>query len=361
MNDTVIDAPPAAPTTQIAEYSVTAAALAKLKERYSNVAWDLSTTKGDRDARQARLELVKLRTGLEAKRKELKAPMLERAGLIDAEAKRITEELLAIEKPIDEVIKAAEDAKEKERIAKAQAETARLEKIQARLAEIRAAATGHGRSTSEQLQAAIDAVKALVLEESAYEEFLPAANMARDHTLEVLADLLATALHREAEDKRLAEERAELARQREEQRKVAAQQEAAAKAAREAEAARAKAAQDEADRISKEARDKADAEAAAARAEADRIAAEARAVEQARIDAERAVAAAAEAAEQARVQAESAARVAEMDAQHARMSRLYGNAENMLAALRAIFNKSIDEFAVETSRAAIEEATGVKL
>lgn len=339
MNDTVIDSPPEAPTTQIAEYSATAAALASLRARYTNVAWDLTTTKGDKDARAARLELVRLRTGLEAKRKELKAPALERSRLIDAEAKRITDELLAIETPIDDLIKAAEDAKEAERTAKAKAESDRIEKIQARLSEIRAAATGHGRANSDQLQTTINEVKALVLTEADYEEFLPAANMARGHTLEVLEDLLATALHHEAEARQIAAERAELALLREEQRRLAAATEAAARAA-----------QEEQDRIAKAARDKADAEAAAARAEADRIAAEARAVEQARIDAERAVAAAAEAAH--------AAEVAE---QQARMSRLYGNAENMLAALRAIFNKSIDEFAVETSRAAIEEATGVKL
>lgn len=339
MNDTVIESPPEAPTTQIAEYSVTAAALAKLKERYSNVAWDLSTTKGDKDARAARLELVRLRTGLEAKRKELKAPALERSRLIDAEAKRITDELLAIEKPIDDLIKAAEDAKEAERNAKAQAESARIEKIQARLAEIRAAATGHGRANSDQLQTTINEVKALVLTEADYEEFLPAANMARGHTLEVLDDLLATALHHEAEARQIAAERAELAQLREEQRRLAAATEAAARAA-----------QEEQDRIAKAARDKADAEAASARAEADRIAAEERAAEQARIDAERAAAEIVE-----------AAKAADLAATRLRMARLYGAAENMLAALRAIFNTSIDESAVETARIAIEEATGAKL
>ncbi len=69
--------------TKIAEYSPTAAALAKLRQRFSNIAFDLSTTKGDKEARAARLELVRLRTSLEAKRKELKAPALERSRLID--------------------------------------------------------------------------------------------------------------------------------------------------------------------------------------------------------------------------------------------------------------------------------------
>lgn len=104
--------------TKIAEYSPTAAALAELRQRFGNIAFDLSTTKGDKDARAARLELVRLRTGLETKRKELKAPALERSRLIDDEAKRITAAILELETPIDEQIKAAEAAKEAERIAK---------------------------------------------------------------------------------------------------------------------------------------------------------------------------------------------------------------------------------------------------
>ena len=98
----------AAIDTEIAEYSVTTAALAELRQRFGNVAFDLTTTKGDKEARAARLELVRLRTSLEAKRKELKAPALERSRLIDAEAKRITAAIDELEAPIDEQITAVE-------------------------------------------------------------------------------------------------------------------------------------------------------------------------------------------------------------------------------------------------------------
>mgnify|MGYP000576626776 CR=1 FL=1 len=97
-----------APTSALAEYSPTAAALADLRQRFAGVVWDVTTTKGNNEARAARLELVKLRTSLEAKRKELKAPALERSRLIDAEAARITGEIVALERPIDEQIKVAE-------------------------------------------------------------------------------------------------------------------------------------------------------------------------------------------------------------------------------------------------------------
>ena len=91
-------------STSVAEYNPIAAGLAVVRQRYANVAWDLKTTKGNADARAARKELVTLRVSLESKRVELKAPVLERAKLIDSEAKRITAELLKIETPIDEQI-----------------------------------------------------------------------------------------------------------------------------------------------------------------------------------------------------------------------------------------------------------------
>ena len=88
------------PATAIAEYSPTAAALADLRARYQNVVWDVTTTKGDKEARAARRELVTLRTTLEAKRKELKAPALERTRLIDAEAKSIEAQIRALEEDL---------------------------------------------------------------------------------------------------------------------------------------------------------------------------------------------------------------------------------------------------------------------
>lgn len=113
-------------TAAITEYSQTSAALAELRQRFENVAFDVSTAAGDKAARAARYELVKLRTGLEAKRKEIKAPALERSRLIDAEAKRITDEILALEVPIDQQITAVERAKEAERQAKIEAEARRV-------------------------------------------------------------------------------------------------------------------------------------------------------------------------------------------------------------------------------------------
>lgn len=98
--------------TTIAEYSPTAKALAELKAKFQGIAYDVTTTAGMDTAKKDRRELVTLRTDLEKKRKEIKAPALERCNAIDAEAKRITAEILQLEGPIDEQIKAEEERKE---------------------------------------------------------------------------------------------------------------------------------------------------------------------------------------------------------------------------------------------------------
>ena len=104
-----------ASTTAITEYSATETALAVLKLRLKDAKYEVTTTAGMATAKQDRRELVTLRTSLEAKRKEIKAPALVRCKLIDEEAKRITAELLALEIPIDEQIKAEERRKAEEK------------------------------------------------------------------------------------------------------------------------------------------------------------------------------------------------------------------------------------------------------
>ena len=90
-------------TTAIAEYNLVEAGLEALRGRYSDIVFDLRSVKGNTEARQARKELVTLRTSLEAKRKELQAPLRDRAALINEEAKRITAAVLELERPIYEI------------------------------------------------------------------------------------------------------------------------------------------------------------------------------------------------------------------------------------------------------------------
>lgn len=103
----------------IAEYSVTTAELAKLKVGLTGKIYAVENATGMALAKFDRRGLVTLRTDLEKKRVEIKAPALERCKLIDSEANRIKAELLALEAPIDEQIKAEENRKEAEKAEKA--------------------------------------------------------------------------------------------------------------------------------------------------------------------------------------------------------------------------------------------------
>jgi DNA repair exonuclease SbcCD ATPase subunit len=275
----------------IAEYTPTAAALADLRARLANVAYDVSTTKGMDIAKKDRAEVRGLRIALEAKRVELKAPALERSRLIDAEAKALTAELLALEKPIDDQIKAEERRKEAEKAAREQAEREAAAMVQGRIDAIRAFAIIPAGVKAAGIHVAIENLSAVEISIEAFGDRAGEAAQAKAQTLALLNDLHAAATAHEAEQARMAAEREELARQR-------AEQEARDKAERERIAAAQKA---EADRLAAE-RKAFEQEQAAARAEAkkredadrarrdeeDRKAREARAAEDRRLAQERA-------------------------------------------------------------------------
>ena len=241
----------AAPTQQrVAAYNKTEAGLAKLRAKFQGATFDLTTTKGDKEARQARKELVTLRTTLEALRKEKKAPHLAACKLLDDEAKRINGEILSLEKPIDEQIRADELRRERERAQREAEERARMEKARSRIGEIQRMAASVMTGTSEQIRARIEEVKALAISEGEFGELLAAAQSTADMVVMQLEALLSTVLMREAQaeemrkqreahDAALRKQQEELAAQRAElERQRAEAEQAAADARRQAEEAR---------------------------------------------------------------------------------------------------------------------------
>jgi colicin import membrane protein len=213
-------------TTQIAEYSQTEAALATLAEQYKGVVYDVTTKEGMAAAKAGRNEIRSYRTALEAKRVEIKAPALERCRLIDAEAKRITAELEALEDPIAAQIKKEEDRIAAEKAAKEEALRRRVEEIQARLQAMRELPMVSFSATSEQMQEYITALEAQEISEEAFGDFTSDAENLKAATLATMKLNLNTKLTQEAEAARIKAEREALERQQAEQ------------AAREAEAAR---------------------------------------------------------------------------------------------------------------------------
>lgn len=276
----------AEPATKIVEYNETTAQLAALRQRMQAVVYDVTTTKGLDAAKKDRAELRSLRTGLEAKRKAIKEPALEHCRLIDAEAKRITGEISALEDPIDQQIKAEEARKEAEKLAKIEAERKRVAAIHAKIDAYRRAVADATGLTSADIALIRNELAATRFDEvwpAQFAEFADEAKAARDSAVIGLADLQDRVARQEAEAAQIEADRKELAelKRREEEQ---ARREAQARAEREAR-----------ERAEREAREQAEAQARAAREaeerrqrkEADRAAAVARAEEEKRIQAER--------------------------------------------------------------------------
>jgi IgA-specific serine endopeptidase len=284
-------------STAIADYNPVAAGLAELKARLKDRAYDLTTVKGNDEARKDRLELVRLRTSVEAKRKELKAPVLERSQLIDSEAARIKAEILALETPIDEQIRADEARREQEKQARVEAKRKADAEIRERIEAVRRLVLRAQGKDSGTIEGKLALAMAFAVDDS-FAEFKAEAQSVKVDVVSALQQMHAAALEHEAAARKLAEERAELERQRaelaqreEQERARQAQEQARIAQEQRAEAerlegiARAQRERLEAEeRAAQALREEQDRVAAAARAEQDRIAAEARAAEQARLD-----------------------------------------------------------------------------
>ena len=261
MNAQIKDIPTV--VTEMAEYSQTAAALSDLRHRFLGVAFNVSTTKGMDEAKKARQEVKGYRTALENKRKEIKAPALERCRLIDDEAKTITAALLEIEEPIDQQIKAEEARKEAEKAAKAEAERQRVAAIRTQIDTIRNHAAFAVGKSADAILKILSGVEGFEIGED-FQEFKPEAEQAKAETLDKIKALHEAQVQHESEQARIAAERAELTRLRAEAE------------AREREAAAARAEQERKDREARAEQERKDREAreAVEREQAAKLAAE---------------------------------------------------------------------------------------
>lgn len=239
--------------TVVSEYTPYAIELAEYKQRHKNVVYDVTVPKQMKAAKEARAEIRTTRTSLEKERVRIKAPALERCRQIDAEAKRLTEELVALEGPIDAQIKAEEGRVEAERLEKLLAEQKRVDGLNAEIQAFRDAPSHALGKPSMGIQTAYDKIAAAVVEEEHFAEFYQQAIDAKEAARARLADMLTAQRAAEAEALRFAAERAELERMRAEnarlQREADERREADARKEREAEAERQRVHQERSDRI----------------------------------------------------------------------------------------------------------------
>lgn len=114
----------------ISEYNPIAAVLADLTQRHKGVVFDVTQPSGMREAKAAAKDIAQYRIALEKTRVELKADVLKRGRLLDSEAKVIADKLAELEDPIVDQIKAEERRIEAERLAAIVAEQERLAAIE---------------------------------------------------------------------------------------------------------------------------------------------------------------------------------------------------------------------------------------
>ena len=296
--------------------------LEEARAKYESVVFDLTTTKGDKEARRARAEIVSIRTSADKAYSEWNKPILAEQRLAREKVAYIKDEVEKLERPIDEQIKAEEARRELERQAKAAAEAARIKAIRDRIAVISGLPTAVVDMSSQEIADVICDLNAAPLTDERFAEFLDEAKELVGRMLEKLEVLRESAAAREARELAIAaaqrqleeDRRAQEAAAAEERNRLAAEAAAIEEARlRQEEAARTAQilAEEKARRVAeKAARDAADAAAqlkaqqdafAAEREEAERVLRE----ERDRVRAER------EAMRRGREEQESAARAAE--------------------------------------------------
>jgi hypothetical protein len=202
------------------------------------VAYDIKTTAGMATAIKHRAVFRDIRVASEKARKLRKAPILEIGKLLDSRQGEIESNLLPLETMFDEEIKAEEDRKDAEKIAKAVAESARITAIRKRIADFQAVLVVLVGADSETIKASIEVLEADSITLEAYMEFSGEAEVAKVAALAKLGEMLSAQRAHEAEQARLAADREALERQRaelaEQERQAAAARAAQEKADREA-------------------------------------------------------------------------------------------------------------------------------
>ena len=266
----------------LAEFEAIEAGFAALEAAHpANLACDVTSPKGMREAIAGRAAWRDPRIATEKARKAGKAPVLALGKDIDARAAAITARLEAGEANYDDQIKIEEKRKAAEAEEKRLAEVKRRETNSLLLAAIRQRAFDMQGKTAHAISGAI--VKLHTDSQAGFGldgDYEALESAALDETREKLRDMHQAAIEREAEDAARKAEAMALAAERAELQKLRDEQAARERAAREEIEAQRR----EADAI----RAKADAEARALRdAEEARLRAE-RAEQQAKIDAERA-------------------------------------------------------------------------
>lgn len=326
------------PTTSLAVFSPIQQGIAELRQRYAGVAFDMRTVKGNEEARRARKELVSLRARADDAYESWNKPIVAQQRLARQMRDEIKAEVLALEQPIDEQIKADEARRAAEKAERERVEAARIKAHRDRISLIAGAPAEAAGQSAAHILSVMEALASIDISATTFEEFAEEADGMRSVIQQRLAAMHAVQAKAEEDAARLAEERRradeERARLEEERRKLAAERaelEAQLRATREAEERRVR----EAERATEEARAQAEAAARAQAAAAQRLADERARLEQEIVD------------RRAALLAETTARVAAI---------IESPPEAAAVVAKPAPTEQVDAFAEERAAAAVEVA-----
>ncbi len=204
-----------------------------LAAKYHNVAYDMTTTKGAKAARDARLELRESgRFAIQRLRDQTKGQLNDCKTVIETEATRLIAIVEPAEVAIDKQIKAHEQKLADEKAAKEKAEAARVQKHTDAIATIAGYSDKARGLAVERIEAGIAYVRGIDVSPAVFEEFAERAAGEKAATISRLEQMAAdrrtadaaeaqrqenerVAAELAAQQRKLDEQAAELARQRE--------------------------------------------------------------------------------------------------------------------------------------------------
>lgn len=209
------------------------AGMKALAAKYHNVAYDMTTTKGAKAARDARLELRESgRFAIQRLRDDTKGHLNDCKALIETEATRLIAIVEPAEVAIDKQIKAHEKKLADDKAAKEAAEAARVKKHTDAIATIAGYSDKARGLAVERIEAGIAYVRGIDVSPAVFEEFAERAAGEKAATISRLEQMAAdrrtadaaeaqrvenerVAAELAAQQRKLDEQAAELARQRE--------------------------------------------------------------------------------------------------------------------------------------------------
>lgn len=221
----IVEGAEKSPVGEIAEYSPMTKALALVREKYGATVFDYKTTAGLDEAKAARVEIREVRYSIQNAEKSVLVPYQDAVKAAQARVTQVKEfgqklkdDVLLIETPIDNAIKAEEKRRDDEKAAKAEVERLRVEGIQGKINHFRSVPSAYAARTAEDIAEVLARVKTSVVLPDDYAEFEAEATIARDNAIEQLETLHSAAVAREAAAAQLAAQQKELDELREKQR-----------------------------------------------------------------------------------------------------------------------------------------------